>query len=296
MLSKQLDQCLLNLAWSLWTELGVSGVKRKHADVLILLEELVLFTAVLADVDPRLRDESLDWCSKYHRFISISRLRSLMKDLGTLVVEPYSKYAVTLNSISQANWPMLVEAKPWKVTLSDKSVLRPHASSALLSVRSRGIFGAGARADLITFFLVHPHSDFSIAETVEIGYSKRNLAEILDDFHSGGLFTRFMQGNQRRYRLDGNLLGVLKPIPTQAPEWRHIFKVLLTLRDCIARTERSSESTKVVEIRNCLGDLERSLQRLGVTPPGFTNNFGGYIEAFSEWVTGWADRLAAGKE
>jgi hypothetical protein len=78
-LSKGLDQLLLDLAWSLWTELGVAGVKRKHQKCLITPEELILLTVALAKVDPRLRDESLDWCSQYHRFISMSRLNSMMK-------------------------------------------------------------------------------------------------------------------------------------------------------------------------------------------------------------------------
>lgn len=40
-LIKKLDQSLLDLAWSLWTELGVQGHKRKHQDCLIALEELI---------------------------------------------------------------------------------------------------------------------------------------------------------------------------------------------------------------------------------------------------------------
>lgn len=297
-LSKQLDQCLLNLAWSLWTELGVAGVKRNHQKVLILIEELVIFTSVLAEADPRLRDESLDWCSQFHHFISTSRLKSLMKDFEVLAQEPYSKYAATLNAISQANWPVFVDSLPLKIILSGKSVLRPHASDALLNIRARAIFGIGARADLITFFLVHSDSDFSIAEAAEIGYSKRNLAEVLDDLHLGGLFGQFMQGNQQRYRLiksDG-LLAVLKPIPEYVPSWRFVFKVLLSLRDCIRRTENLSESTKVVEIRNCLAELEASLQKLELTPPPFQNNFTSYLEAFSKWILKWAARLAEGRD
>jgi hypothetical protein len=299
-LIKQLDQILLNLAWSLWTEVGVAGVKRHHQKVLILLEELVIFTTALADTDPRLRDESLDWCSQFHRFISISRLKFLIKkDFEELVKEPFSKYAATLNNISNEKWPVFIENNntlPMKIRLSGKSILRPHASAALLNIRARSIFGTCARADLVTYFLVHPNLDFSIAEVAEIGYSKRNLAEVLDDLHFGNLFSKFMVRNQQRYRMNTNnkLFKVLEPIPEYAP-WYLIFKVLLSLRGCLKRTKDYAESTKVVEIRNCLEMLENPLQRLGLTPPLFQNNFQAYLELFSKWILAWATQLAEGK-
>jgi len=109
-LSENLDQQLIDLAWSLWTEVGVAGVKCKHQNFLIAPEELILLTVVVAERDPRLRDEALDWCTRYHHFISISRLRTLAKVFGPSITEPFSVFAATLNSISGAHWPLLVEA------------------------------------------------------------------------------------------------------------------------------------------------------------------------------------------
>jgi hypothetical protein len=88
-LSRELDKLLLDLVWSLWTELGVAGIKRKHQKFLINLEELIILTVVLAEIDPRLRDESLDWCSQYHHFISTSRLKSIIKSFGSSLNEPF---------------------------------------------------------------------------------------------------------------------------------------------------------------------------------------------------------------
>jgi hypothetical protein len=295
-LIKELDKNLLNLAWSLWTELGVAGTKQNHQNVLIPIEELIIFTSVLAETDPRLRDESLDWCSQYYHFISISRFKSLMKEFNQLAKESFSKYASSLNNISKTNWPVFIDTPPLKINLSHKSVLRPHPSSALLNIRARSIFGTGARADLVTFFLVHPNANFSIAE-IDIGYSKRNLAEVLDDLHFGNLFERFMQGNQQRYQLHKNspLFQMLKPIPDHAPAWHIVFKVLLSLRNCIHRIEKYAESTKVVELRNCLKEHKNSLQKLGITPPAFHNNFPAYLENFSQWILEWSDLLAKGE-
>ncbi len=292
-LIKQLDQNLLDLAWSLWTELGVAGVKRRHQNVLILIEELILFTSVLAEIDPRLRDESIDWCSQYYHFVSISRLKSLMKNFDKFIEKSISQYAVNLNKISNTNWPVFMDTSPIKINLSRKSVLRPHESSALLNIRARSLFGTGARADLITFFLVHPDTFFSIAEVTEIGYSKRNLAEVLNDLHFSNLFDKSMQGNQQRYRLKKNsaLFQVLIPIPQYAPSWLPIFRVLLSLRTCLQRIENSSESTKVVEIRNCLKQHEKLLKKLELMPPPFQNSFPAYLIAFSQWILDWSSSL-----
>lgn len=290
-LIKQLENNLLNLSWSLWTEVGVAGIKQNHQNVLILMEELILFTSALIEIDPRLRDESLDWCAQFHHYISISRLKSLINGYEEFTKNQFSKYASTLNNISEANWPFFINTPPLKINLSHKSILRSH-SAALLNIRARSIFGIGARADLITFFLTHPDIDFSIAEVAEIGYSKRNLAEVLDDLHLGNLFHRFLQGNQQRYQLNKNspLFQIFNPIPKWTP-WDLIFKILLSLRACLERIENHSESTKIVELRNWLKEHKNSLQKLKLTPLPFKNSFPGYLDDFSQWILEWTSLL-----
>jgi hypothetical protein len=297
LLDKELDQLLLDLAWSLWTELGVAGVKQKHQNFLITLEELILLTVTLAELDPRLRDESLDWCSRYHHFFSISRLRFIIKSLGDSLNEPFSSYASTLNSLSRTAWPLFLDSPPLKCVLSHKACLRPLESPALLNIRARSMFGIGARADLVTFFLTHAKLDFAVSDVAEIGYSKRNLAEILEEFCLSGLFDKFLLRNQQRYRLIKNdqLARILGPIPEHAPSWRLILEILLPLRDCIKRTQNDSESTRVVAIRTLLTALQKNLQRLSLTPPPLQTNFQAYLSAFREWLLGIVHRLAQGE-
>ncbi len=55
---------------------------RKHHNILFAPEELILLTALIGEYDPRLRDEALDWCVRYHQFISVSRLRVLARILA----------------------------------------------------------------------------------------------------------------------------------------------------------------------------------------------------------------------
>lgn len=286
LLSKKLDQLLLNLAWSLWTELGISGVQQRHQQTLILVEELILLTALLSEADPRLRDESIDWCGKYYRFISSSRLKSLTSDFNDKIAIALSKYSSTMNSISKEKWPVYSDVLPYKVRLSGKSRLQLDKSPALLNLRARALFGTGARADVLTYFLTRESRDFSISDISVIGYSKRNHAEILEDLCLGGFFDKYLQGNQSRYRLikRDQLIALLKPLPKYAPPWRIFLQILLPLRDVIQRTEHASTSTMAVEIRNCLEQVETQCRKIHLTPPSFHNDFQAYLHAFEEWL------------
>ncbi len=295
-LSQKINQLLLDLAWSLWTELGVAGVKRHHQNYLIPPEELILLTSILAEIDPRLRDEALDWCSRYHRFISVSRLRTLAHDLGSIVTEPLSIFSATLNSVSQAHWPVLTNVKPLKFVPSCKSKPPKLELPALLPLRLRSLFGVGARADLISFFLIQEKNDFAISDTTRIGYSKRNLAEVLDGFAQSGILSAFPLRNQLRYQFTkrNQILNLSGKIPEHMPDWRTILEVVLSLRDSIERIETKSESTKMVEIRNLLIKLESPLRQLNLSPPSILADFEAYWKAFAEWILQFLEPLARG--
>lgn len=75
---------LLDLAWSHWAALGVAG-SVQAAEVPVDLEALLLLTAELAAEDPRLRDEALDWCSRFHGFASKPRLKQLLREMTYLL-------------------------------------------------------------------------------------------------------------------------------------------------------------------------------------------------------------------
>lgn len=53
-----LAESALDLAWSLWAELGVSSWTRRHQDWSIEVEPLMAYTAVIAPHDPRLAREA----------------------------------------------------------------------------------------------------------------------------------------------------------------------------------------------------------------------------------------------
>lgn len=286
-LNEKVEGRLSDLAWSLWTELGVAGVQRRHREYLIAPEELILFTAAIGDADPRLREEALDWCSRNHFLISINRLKTLAKAFGDSIVSGFSLFAATLNSIAGTNWPILKPVTPLKYKPSGKSQPPEFERSALVLFRLRSLFGVGARADLMAFFLAQEERDFAISDTVEVGYSKRNLASMLEGFARAGVFKVTLVRNQQRYKFikREEFIKILSPFPKYMPSWRYLFEVILKVRDCLRRTEKKTEDTRAIEMQNLLMDLEPLLPRLILSsPPSLPEDPQLYWSLFSKWV------------
>ena len=76
-----ISRATTDLLWSLWTELGVNGVVRKHAQVIIDPEALLLFSPLLVASEPRLLELIYSWSVKHHGLIAPSRLSGLRKTL-----------------------------------------------------------------------------------------------------------------------------------------------------------------------------------------------------------------------
>ena len=283
---EQIDRIFITLAWRLWNTLGVAGDGPQYQDYYIDLEALILLTASLGKSDPRLLEESLDWCSKFHDFVSISRLRTLIEELGEQIHTPFSLFAETLNSVSQAKWPTFAKASPLRATLKRKSQPPNCKIPALLGLRLRALFGVGARADLAAFFLTQSSKSFAASDTVEIGYNKRTLVDILDSFSETGLLTCSTVRNQKQYQLAKReqLISFAGELPNLVPNWRSLIVVFITVRVTLLKHQNHSISSTVVAIRNVLSSLQDHLQKLNISPPPLPSDLK-HWESFIHWTT-----------
>ncbi|MBN2609675.1 MAG: hypothetical protein JXA64_11220, partial [Candidatus Fermentibacteraceae bacterium] len=68
---------LLDLAWSQWTTMGVSGNSPAVGNRVLDPEALVLFTCETGRYDPRIFDSMLEWLEVNQRFVNVQRLRTL---------------------------------------------------------------------------------------------------------------------------------------------------------------------------------------------------------------------------
>lgn len=296
-ITQRLDDGLIDLAWSLWTELGVAGTFRRHENCLISLEELIILTAVIADSDPRLRDEALRWCSHYHHLISISRLKALVKKIGNPILESFSVFASTLNTIARSNWPIFSNVAPLKVILREKSINLPTLDiPALLQLRLRTFFGVGARADLFTYFLTENKNEFMASDAIEIGYSKRSLVDLLDSLVQSGFLVSTIVRNQRKYELIKNtqLKRVIGELPEFAPPWHLILEALIFLRNDLCQSEKNNVTTNVVIVRNGLEKIKNLLALVHLSPPPLESDPNQYWELFLEWLLNYVKAIAQG--
>jgi hypothetical protein len=265
---RQLEEHLLDLAWSLWTELGVAGVRREHRQVAIMLEELLLLTSALSSLDPRLRDESIDWCCRYHRYVSTARLRSLFNSARVEQKTALSRFSATVNALATTRWPTLGDAQPWRVTPAGKSSLPELTHPALLHLRLRALFGTGARADVLAALLGRDTPNASVAEVARIGYTKRNIANVLDELTASGLLIASQTQNQLRYRWAKReaFEALVKPLPRQLPNWRPIVDLVTVLYWFVERTEPMPTVVRGVEAVNLLPSIDRQLALLRWEP------------------------------
>lgn len=265
--SEQLREHALDLAWSLWAELGVSGWQRSHTSHAIDPEHLILFTSFLGDADPRLRDESTDWCITYGRYVSAARLKNLAQD-GPEVQEAFGRFAATVNAHSNLRWPGA--SRPRRFARTGRSDVPDFRRPSLIVLRLRALFGVGTRAEIVRAFVADPSASLSAADlAAEAGYTKRNIAEELDALKMAGLLEAIRMRNQLRFRLTrpAELVNLLEELPSTFPRWPSIFRILERLMRTAQEAERLPPSVRAVEAAKVLHDLDDDLRLVGTEGP-----------------------------
>jgi len=253
------------LAWSLWAEMGVSGWQRNHASHAIDPERLILFTAFLGDTDPRLRDESTDWCIAYGRYVSAARLRNLLATQTPEVRATFAGMAATVNAHSNLRWPGAAQTRPY--TRTQRSAIADFTGPSLVVLRLRALFGVGARAEVLRAFLADPAARFSAADVApDAGYTKRNIAEAMDALRTAGLLRVQALRNQRLFGLaDAAWLTSLPGgLPEAWPRWSSVFRVLEGLIAGMREADRLTPKVRTVEASAVLRDLRGDLEQVGV--------------------------------
>lgn len=289
---EEFDRYLAGIAWNSWRELGVAGTDRFYENCLIQPEELIILTAIVSRYDPRLHDEALDWSSRYHEYISVSRLRTFLREMGVDVVHSFSQFAAAVNSVSSAKWPIIEEVAHFKAKTSGKSSLPALEAPSLLMLRLRNLFGPGAKADILTHFLTRNGMHFSAADLIETGYSKRSLMTALDHLAAAGVLSVTNVRNKKNYELKKprELQVIIGKLPRVAPPWIKILQAIVAIRSVIPELQNNSEMTKGVIFRNCLIKIEPLLP-VFISPilhntPDFGRDWKAVMEIFKAFQQG----------
>lgn len=296
--SDRVKALALDMTWSLWAELGVSGWARHHHDVVIDLEPLIIATSSLGHLDARLLDESLDWCVTNTRFISAVRLRNLLPSFDQTTRKAFGRFSATVRKNRPASWPG--DGQPLRFSATGRSSipetgLRP----ALLQLRLRGIFGVSARAEIIRRMMPEPDRPFGIAELAMFtAYGKDNIADALDMMSVAGLIARNVMttaGNVGVFTLPAagrvnQLVGGILP-PDRHPYWAARFRVLLQLVD-FAVSASPDRVVRAAEIERRLAQIHCDL-RWVASFPHLRSGVDAVIDDFEKWsirlLSRWAN-------
>jgi hypothetical protein len=264
-----LTEGALELCWSLWTELGVPGVIRRHEAHAVDVEPLHLLTAQLVDADPRLRDESISWSARNHRFVSRARLRGLLRQ-DTGAQEAFGPYAAALSAVSPGAWPGATEAH-WPPPRTRSVRRTSFEEPALLRLRLRALLGVGARAEIAHAFVAQPHNEYTAHELARLsGFTRANINQELEAFTFAGLVTRVGAAKRWVYRLidPERLLRFAGPTPEIFVDWVVTLRVVGSLRAMLEI--RTGRVAKAVEVAAFLEQRRDDLRRSGfpARPPG----------------------------
>lgn len=252
--SSRLVESALDLAWSLWTELGVPGTIRRHEDFAVDVEPLLLFTPRLVDRDPRLRDESIAWVRRNHRFVSRARLRRLLKLESPEARSSFGPYAGTLALHTPGVWPGAGEG--WPIELPARtSARRPFNEPSLIRLRLRALLGVGARAEIALAFISGPSVALTASDLADLsGFTKSNIKQELDAFTLAGLLVASSAANRLVYRLaePDRLLRFAGDLPAVFVNWAATLRLTGEVLDVALRGEDLPETVVAVEVARLL--------------------------------------------
>ena len=268
--SDRLRERMLDLAWSLWTGLGVPGQIDNHGDCAIDPEPLILFTAGLGDADPRLRDEATDWCIRYGQLVSGTRLKNLLVREGDEVRAGFGEFAATVAKHSSLRWLGSTAAREHSPRERPKVKAFNRPSQVVL--RLRALMGVGARADVIRVFLGRPDAALGAADlATEIGYAKRNVALALEMLRLGDVLDAFPIRNQIHFRISRanveRLRSLLGEMPRTFPRWSPFLRVVSRVHETAKRVEKLSPKVQAVEMMAVVRDLADDIRDAEIPSP-----------------------------
>jgi len=299
------NSSMLELLWSLWSEFGVSGWTRCHTHWVIDPEPLILLTAAFGHREPRLRDESLDWCLRFGRYVSLARMRNILK--ARFSAEPmdlraaFGAYSATINAHSSQHWPLAT--KPLRVKPSGKSKLDAFDRPSLLHLRLRALFGVSARAEVLRLFLLLPSAQLAAADLVqeEVGYTKRAVRDALEDLHMAGILEVLTIRNAKAYRLrleqpttPLESFGLFETPFAARIRWVDLVAILYRLTQAIEEGARASPITRALEVRRALREIHQPLQRAALPTPPTSIRGEAFLPNFEEWALRLVRSLAEG--
>ena len=294
--SSELKTACMDLAWSLWTELGVPGVTRHHRRLVVDPEPLVVWSGQFIAAEPRLRDQVFAWCAGHAARLSASRLRGLISRATYTDVRGFAGLVAALRAKTSIRWSA-PDAEPWPIVEEVPTPALDLGRASLLSFRLRALVGVGARADTLRRLLEAWPDGVTATIVAESGYSKRNIARILAELTEAGIVGQIRKGNRleywlRRAELLGRLVGAGD---ARHVGWQPLFAVLSALMKLESDVGRRSTAARRVAAHATREDIASYAEVVGLTSPPPTRGVRSAYDDLMGWAVMQASSLADGR-
>src|SRR5207249_2300330 len=233
--SDEITTLALELAKSLWAELGVGGSQYRHDWQAIDLEPLIIFTASLARADDAFVARTTRWCSLNSSWISIVRLRNLSprfcpatRDSLHAFLGPTGEAASSKKRNKRSGHTAHIAPGEWP------DLKRP----ALLQLRLRALVGGGARAEVLKLMLAEPDEPKSAAEIAQnAAFGTHGCNQALDALSAAGVLNVEPAGDVFMYRLarPSDLTMAVNGVPVAFPDWIAVLTTIDAIREYAVR-------------------------------------------------------------
>jgi DNA-binding transcriptional ArsR family regulator len=283
-LADELGGFALELATSLWSELGVDGTIRSHDRQAIDLEALILFTAWIGASDRNLRTRSIEWSIANFRLASAIRMRNLAQRASPSTRQSLGRFAATVNAHTNAPWP--AQGKPLALLPTMPTEPPDLRRPSLLQLRLRALVGVSARAEILRLLLAEPNRPRAAAQLAEgAAYGKGTVAQALEMLAMTGIVQMEPSGNRILYRLSrpADLRLALQWVPVAFPDWPPIFRITESLVG-YARSAPPSASARLTRLRTLLHYINDDVQRLGMAEVVPKASSPASIPEFDDWA------------
>ena len=295
-LGEEIDGLVLDLAWSLWAELGVDGRGRRHDWQAIDLEPLIIFTAYAGNIDSRLRANTMDWCIANARFASAFRLRNLAEQAGAVTRDAFGRYAATVKAHARVPWPSMGD--PLAILASERIGEPDLRRPSLIQLRLRALVGVSARAEILKLMLADPERGQAASMLAEVaGYGKGSVAQALDMLTMAGIVQVQPTANRLVYRLSrpSELVNVLQWLPAVFPDWSPIFRITEAIAE-LGRIRSTTPQARVADLQKIELAMRHDLQRLGIADQVPQATGPASVTEFEHWALTFLADQCGGRE
>lgn len=286
----------LDLAWSLWTELGAPGVFRRHQTVVVDPEPLLLWTPSIAGPDPRLGELVVAWAAAHGDWCSWTRIQGLRRSFPASTWFAFETARLPFaGGAPRPPRDSAIRSPPGRATSRSAPPL-PMDRPSLLRFRMRALCGVGARADVLCELLARHDTWMSASDLGAIGYAKRSTGRILADLSAAAIVNSRTRENTIRVQLRSpSALGEIVGPTGRFLAWTLLFPVLAQLLDLIERFDAHAEPVRRVEAHKVREAVSAACTELWLPPPPRTRGRLDAWDSLLSWSAATAETIARGE-